>query len=159
MLSYLQKIRAALGPARFIHPAARILIENDRGEFLIIERQDTGGIGLPAGGLEEGETIADCIRREVREETGLSLEGLTVIGISSHPARETVTYPNGDCIQYFTVEFHCREWRGAIDVRDTAEVRCARFVPRAVLDGLPPNEQSILESLAYHQQHGRPQLK
>jgi 8-oxo-dGTP pyrophosphatase MutT (NUDIX family) len=159
MRSYLRSIRAALGPARIIHPAARILVENARGEFLIVERTDTGRIGVPAGGLEEGEDIAACIRREVREETGLQLEELTVIGISSHPDRETVTYPNGDCIQYFTVEFYCRKWAGRIDVRDTAEVRRARFAPREELTGLPPNERSILASLAYFRQHGRPQLK
>ena len=158
MNDYIAKIRATLGAERFIHPAGRILVENERGEFLVVERAETGSIGLPAGGLEEGETIADCIRREVREETGLTLEELTVVGISSHPERETVTYPNGDCIQYFTVEFHCRKWTGAIDVRDTAEVRRARFVSPERLTGLPPNERSILESLAHYRKHGQLRL-
>jgi len=29
--------------------------------------------GLPKGGLEDGETHADCAKREIKEETGLSL--------------------------------------------------------------------------------------
>lgn len=106
MRKYIQKIRAKLGNESFIHPAARILIENKEGKFLFIERADNGNMGIPAGSLEEGETIEDCIKREVKEETGLILEKVHVIGISSDPQQEAVSYPNGDQIQYFTIEFY-----------------------------------------------------
>jgi len=53
---YILKIRKKLGHAQFIHPAARILIENKNGEILFIQRNDNGKIGLPVGGLEENET-------------------------------------------------------------------------------------------------------
>lgn len=66
MKTYIQKMREQLGSEKFIHPAARIIIENEAREILIIERADNGKIGLPAGALEEGETIEACILREVR---------------------------------------------------------------------------------------------
>lgn len=71
MKSYIKKIRSKLGKEKFIHPAARIIIENQKGEILVINRKDNGQMGIPAGALEEKETIEECIIREVREEAGL----------------------------------------------------------------------------------------
>ena len=109
MKDYIAKLREKIGQDKFIHPAARIIIENELGEILFIERNDNGKIGLPAGGLEEGETIRECIIREVKEETGLILLDASVIGIITDPRKETVTYPNGDVVQYFTIEFYSNQ--------------------------------------------------
>ncbi len=82
MKDYIRKIRSKLGQESFIHPAARIIIENEQQEVLVIQRRDNGRIGIPAGALEEGESIETCIRREVKEETDLSLIDLSVLQIS-----------------------------------------------------------------------------
>lgn len=159
MNSYAKKIRSRIGHDKFIHPAARIIIENAQGEILIIERADNGQTGLPAGALEEGETIEECIKREVREETGLIIRELEVIGISTDPSRETVQYPNGDIIQYFTIEFYATQWEGTITVMDKEEVKEARFAERRILEKLPENERSIVESLRYYRKNQRLMLK
>ena len=159
MKNYIETIRVKIGNDKIIHPAARIIIENENNEILIIERTDNGKIGIPAGAIEEGETIEACIRREVKEETGLILTDLEVIGISSNPKREMVTYPNGDIIQYFTVEFYSKNWKGSIKVNDTKEVRSAKFVNQDILKDLPPNESSTLESLNYYRKTSKIMLK
>ena len=159
MRNYIQKIRSKLGHEKFIHPAARIIVENDNHEILIIEKRDTGQIGIPAGALEENETIEACIIREVKEETGLQLLDLEVIGISSNPDSETVNYPNGDCIQYFTVEFYSSKWTGTIKIKDTDEIRAARFAHVNQIGKLPENEQSAFESLKYYRANGKIRLQ
>lgn len=155
MKSYISNIRAKLGSEKFIHPGARILIENDSGQFLFIRRKDNGKLGLPAGALEEDESIEECIFREVKEETGIHVIQAEVIGISSNPLTETVKYPNGDVIQYFTVEFYCNQWSGEIKVEDKKEIIQADFLDKKYLQELPKNERNILTSLEYFQQMGK----
>lgn len=159
MKNYIKKIRSKLGQEKFIHPGARIIIENKKREILIIERMDNGNIGIPAGAIEENETIEACIIREVKEETGLKLIDLEVIGISSNPDRESVEYPNGDKIQYFTVEFYSNHWEGTIKIEDKNEVKNAKFVSIDNIKHLPKNEKSAFESLDYYRKHRKIMLK
>lgn len=149
-MNYIQKLRTKIGHQKFIHPAARILIENEKGEFLFIQRIDNGKLGIPAGGFEEGETIEQCIIREVKEETNLDIEVLSVIGISTHPEKETVTYPNGDVIQYFTVEFYSKKWTGTPQA-DNIETKAVQFLPFETYQSLPQNEQSAFHSFLHYQ--------
>lgn len=159
MATYIQKIRSKLGHEKFIHPAARIIVENKHKQILIIERTDNGRLGIPAGSMEEGETIEACIIREVREETGIRIRNLQVIGISSNPKIETVKYPNGDEIQYFTVEFYSNDWEGTINVQDKNEVKKAMFMDESVKKKLPENELSAFQSLKFFRIHNKIMLK
>lgn len=160
MRDYIKKIRTKLGSDPFIHPAARIIVENENKEVLIIKRNDNGKIGIPAGAIEENETIKACIIREVREETGIEIIDLEVIGISSNPNLETVEYLNGDKIQYFTIEFYSKHWEGELNTEPDEEVRFAKFMAiESIQELLPENECSAFESLAYYQIHQKIMLK
>lgn len=63
------KLRAEFFKHFKLIKAAGGLIKNLRGEILLIFRR--GKWDLPKGKLDEGETIAECAKREVQEETGL----------------------------------------------------------------------------------------
>ena len=156
---YIFRLRQKIGKQRFIHPGARILVENHAGEFLFIKRRDNGRIALPGGGLEENESIQDCIIREVFEETGIEIRSLQVIGISTDPGNETVQYPNGDVIQYFTIEFYSNEWEGTVQVKDADEVIEAAWLDASHLEQIPDNEKSIMESWNFFKHHGYVRLK
>ncbi len=154
MLNYLKRIRSKIGSERFIYPAARIIIENEQGEYLFIERMDNGSLGIPAGGMEEGESIEECIIREVREETGLIIEEAQVIGISTKPELELVKYPNGDKTQYFTIEFYTNKYEGKL-IADGMETKSVGFKSADYIDLLPKNEKSTFESLAFYRANAR----
>ena len=51
----------------------KALIINDKEEITLVYSHQS--YQFPGGHLEEGETIEDCLRREVKEETGIDLDG------------------------------------------------------------------------------------
>ena len=153
MPDYIRSLRKIIGHRKIIHPAARIIIENDQGEILLIRRKDNDQWGLIAGAMEEGENIRDCIIREVKEETGLQIDSLTGIGLSTQPEKETVRYPNGDITQYFTVVFYSNQWSGEL-VQQTVETKEARFFALSQIPSLPPNESPSLEWLKMYKETG-----
>jgi ADP-ribose pyrophosphatase YjhB (NUDIX family) len=57
------------------------VIVDDHGRALLIQRRDNGHWEPPGGVLEHGETVEDCLRREVFEETGLRVETERLTGV------------------------------------------------------------------------------
>lgn len=61
------------------------VIWNGRKEVLLIRRTKEPRIGqwsLPGGKVENGESLHDALRREVREETGLEIEIMGLAGVA-----------------------------------------------------------------------------
>ena len=58
------------------------LIYDDQGNILLVKNRKGNSFywGLPGGGVESGETLEEAVVREVREETGFTIE---VAGLSS----------------------------------------------------------------------------
>ena len=64
--------------------AVSILVENSENEFLLLRESDphvNGKFNLPGGHLEDNESIINCAKRELFEETGLKSEMDYLIGI------------------------------------------------------------------------------
>ena len=57
---------------------------SDDKEKLAIVRNERGQFFLPGGGIEGDETFVQCLKREVVEETGFSMEILQFIGQAQH---------------------------------------------------------------------------
>ena len=54
--------------------SSKVVVRNDRGEVLLVLREDLRTWTLPGGGLEPGETYEQAAVREAREETGYEVE-------------------------------------------------------------------------------------
>ena len=77
-----------LSPRHSVSVAAAIT--NDEGQVLAIRRRDNGQWEPPGGVLELDEPILDGLVREVREETGLSVEPGPLTGVYKNMARGIV---------------------------------------------------------------------
>ena len=81
--SYVGQLRQLAGDRTLIVPAARAIIQDKDGKILLIRRRDNGQWDLPAGGIELGESITKCLKREVKEETGLEVYDPRLVDVVS----------------------------------------------------------------------------
>ena len=56
------------------------------GKVLLVKREDFPVWCLPGGLIEDKESVAEAAVREAREETGLEIELLHLVGLYSRPA-------------------------------------------------------------------------
>lgn len=96
-------------------------------EILLVRARNFKGnyYGLVAGFLETGETLEECVRREVLEETGLHIKHLQYFGNQPWP------YPSGQMIG-FTAEYES----GEIKLQDE-ELSTAAFFRFDTLPEIP----------------------
>jgi ADP-ribose pyrophosphatase YjhB (NUDIX family) len=129
-------LRERIGHITLLTPAAAAIIRDDRGQVLLIRRGDGRGWSLPGGIMEPGERLVDCLVREAREETGLEVEPIRLVGIYSDPAFMHVTFPNGDQAHFVSATFECRTVGGRLRADGEESLEVAYFPPDSLPDGL-----------------------
>lgn len=123
-----------------VRPSVSAVIFDRRGRLLLQQRSDGGQWGLPGGSVEIGESLADAVRREVREETGLVVAVHRLVGVYSDPSLQVVRYPSGHVWHYVNVCFECRATSGTLTTCDeTLDLRY--FSPRRLPRTLLPNHR------------------
>lgn len=147
--SYLGQLRSLIGDRLVLMPGARIIIENPAGEVLIEHRADFRLWGLPGGAAEVGEPLERTIAREVMEETGMALGVVTAFGFASDPQIETVTFPNGDRCQYFSLLFHTRDYYGEPRPMDGEALELRWCHPDALPEMVPNMRRTVEAWLRY----------
>lgn len=118
-----------------ISPAVIVLIKKEDSVLLVHARNFRGSFkGLVAGFLEPGETLEECVHREVMEETGIRIKNLKYFGSQPWP------YPSGIMVGYYA-EYES----GTIKLQDE-ELSAGAFYHR---DHLPeiPKKLSIARKL------------
>ena len=68
-MGYVEELRKLVGKRPILVPGVRAIIRDESGAVLLQLRSDFKIWGLPAGGMELGESVQDALRREVFEET------------------------------------------------------------------------------------------
>ena len=66
-------------------PSVHGVVLDDQGSILLHRREDHALWALPGGKIDPGESITDCLRREMKEETGLSVSPERLLGVFSSP--------------------------------------------------------------------------
>ena len=77
------------GVSGSVIPCVGAVVKDSRGRLLLIKRGHEPGAGLwslPGGRIEPGETDAGALVREMREETGLTVEIGPLVGRVQRPA-------------------------------------------------------------------------
>lgn len=98
--------------------------------------------------MEPGESLVEAAVREVREETGLTVEVTHLIGVYSNPDGRIVTYPdNGDVVQLIDVVVGARVLSGHVICSEESE-ELRFFAPSQLPEQIvPPARQPLADAL------------
>ncbi len=113
-------------------PAASAVVVDGDGRILLHRRRDNDKWALPGGRMELGESLAGCAVREVREETGLEVEPVDIVGTYTDP-KHVFSYDDGEVRQEFSICFRCAIVGGSVSVSDES-YEVAFFEPKDIPD-------------------------
>lgn len=135
------------GPsANSIVVAVTAFVQDAAGRLLMIRRTDNDLYAVPGGAQEIGETIAQTVVREVREETGITVDVTGLIGVYSDPAH-VIEFSDGEVRQEFSLCFRARPIDG--EPRTSSESKEVLWVEPAGLADL-----NVHPSIRLRIQHG-----
>ena len=135
-----------LGPVSSAYPRPMLTVDvvalaaaAQAPRVLLIQRANPpfqGSWALPGGFVEEGEQVAQAAPRELREETGLQVDSLELLGVYDTPGRD----PRGWTVSvvYLARVHEAGEVAGADDASE------ARWFPAAELPVLAFDHALIL---------------
>ncbi len=116
-----------------------VIFDEKRAKVLLTKRSDNGLWCLPGGRMEPGESVDECCRREVFEETGLIIQPKRLVGVYSS-RDQLVVYKDGAKAQFVVLSFEAVIIGGALGLSN--ETTDAGYFTIAEL-----------ESLAMHDRH------
>jgi ADP-ribose pyrophosphatase YjhB (NUDIX family) len=108
--------------ATSIVPSVTAIVENERGELLLVHKTDNDLWALPGGAMDLGEFMAETVVREVKEETGIEVAVTGVVGIYTNP-NHVMAYDDGEVRQQCSICFTTRVLGGQLATSsETSEV-------------------------------------
>jgi len=125
---------AAAPKPNSLKPAVAVGILDKAGRILLTRRRDSGNWTMPGGTLEIDESIEQCGRREVKEETGLEVIVTGLVGTYTDPGN-VVAYSDGEVRREFSVLLAGEVIDGELHVDDES-IEINWFPPEGV-ESLP----------------------
>jgi ADP-ribose pyrophosphatase YjhB (NUDIX family) len=121
--------------ANSLVPSVNVVVTNQDGDVLVIQRSDNGNWAVPGGAIDLGESLVQAAIRETREETGVTCEVTGIVGIYSDPGHVVLYTSNGEARQEFSIVLTARAVDGEPTPSD--ESSQVRWVTRDELAEYP----------------------
>jgi len=141
--------------ANSLVPGGSAVVVDGQGRVLLQRRADSGNWALPGGTMDIGETLGQCVIREVKEETGLDIAITGLVGIYTDP-QHVISYADGEVRQEFNVTYLGRVVGGTITVSD--ESTDVRFIDPADFGHIPIHDTVRLRLRHYAEHRSHPYL-
>lgn len=146
-MSYVEDLRKIVGHHPLILVGAVVIIIDTENRILLQKRRTPANTyGIPGGLMELGESTEDTARREVFEETGLTVGKLNLIDVFSGPGN-FIKLANGDEFHSVTVAYYTKEISGDFKI-DEKESLGFEFVDIANLpENIVKSHRRMIEKL------------
>ncbi len=135
----LRRLTMRATQASFTVTAAAIVVDGEGRVLLLKHRFRPGtGWGIPGGFIEAGEQPEEGVRRELREEVGLELEGAEVVTARAFKRPQQIE-----------IVFRCHPKGSALP--QSVEIRKASwFSPDTLPEGLPDDQRLLIKHALNH---------
>lgn len=151
-MSYVKYLRQFVGHDPILTAGTALLIVNSKMEILMQLRTDYDAWGFPGGSMELGESFEDTAIRELKEETGLISDELTLVTVVS--GKDTYReYPNGDKLYDITAIYRVSKYHGKLTTHDDESKKLQWFPEDKLPLNLSPMSKKYLEILKKEHQH------
>ncbi len=123
MNDYIKTMRKMIGQETLLTVGCGAIIEDFSGRILLQKRTDFDIWGIPGGIMELGETFEEAVKREVLEETNLSITNIKLFGIYSGE-NGFAQYANGDKVYSIQIIFHVKDFKGTLRSNEESKKLC-----------------------------------
>lgn len=143
-MGYIEDLRKLIGNKCIILNGSGVIVKNKDGFILMQQRKyPYGRWGLPGGLMELGESAEDTARREVLEETGLTIGKLKLLGVYS--GEEYLCHAeNGDEWYVVTIAYITDDYEGTVKVNDHESIKFEWFDPNKLPDDTAKTHRYII---------------
>lgn len=154
-MGYIEELRALVGHRRLILAGASCVVRSRDGKLLLQQRvYPQGRWCFPGGLMELGESVEDTARREVFEETAITVGRLRLIGVYSGPDH-LCRAANGDEWYVVNTAFAALDWTGTPQVNDGESVTLRWVDPAEMPETLVRSHKEILRDYLAARDAGR----
>jgi ADP-ribose pyrophosphatase YjhB (NUDIX family) len=135
MSAHVARLRAVIGHELIMLPSVSVLPADAEGRLLLVLPMGSSKWSILGGAVDPGESPAETAIRESREEAGVEVRLLRLLGVFGGPGYQ-VTYPNGDEVAYVNACYEAEIIDGD-PVPDRDEISEVGWFAVSDLPGLP----------------------
>ncbi|WP_096187753.1 NUDIX hydrolase [Evansella halocellulosilytica] len=149
-MGYVEDLRKIVGHRPLILVGAVVVVVDEHGRILLQQRKYPKGTwGLPGGLLELTESTEEAARREVYEETGLTVNDLTLLNVYSGKDY-FVRAENGDEFYAVTVAYSTKNYEGKLEADRNESVQLTFCYPKDFPENFIGSHRRILDDYVDH---------
>lgn len=144
-MDYVEYIRDRVGHDVINLTGVNVLVINKDNEILL-QRRGTFPYkwGLVGGITELGESLEETAIRETKEETGLDIRELSLLGTTSGK-QCYIDFPNGDKAYFITVGYCTKSFSGVLKIDDLETKELKFFSYEELPDNIPNSHKIMLD--------------
>ena len=145
MMDYVNYIRSRVGHDEINLTGVNVIILNEKNQVLL-QKRGTYPFkwGLIGGITELGEALEDTAVRETKEETGLLVKDLKLVGTTSGKDCG-ISFPNGDKTYFISIGYVTKNYSGELKIDDVETKAFKFFSYEDIPENVPKSHRVMLD--------------
>ncbi|MGC6587011.1 NUDIX hydrolase [Paenibacillus sp. Dod16] len=144
-MGYVEELRAVVGKRPLIFVGSVVILKNKSNQILLQKRKyPVGSWAIPGGLMELGESAEETAKREIKEETNLSIDNLKLINVYSGQDHY-IKQPNGDEFYVVVIAFYAEHFEGELLVNRSESLDFEFINFNEIPDNLAKSHKPIIK--------------